>query len=387
MIELNKSILKTDDLKVIIIGAGPAGLTAAYTLSKSNVQSLILEKDNLVGGISRTVNYKGYYFDIGGHRFHTEIKEIERIWNEILPDDLLNCKRLSRIYYEKKYYNYPLLFFDVLTKLGVVKTCLIVNSYLYSCLIPSKEETLEQWISSRFGKRLFNTFFKTYSEKVWGIPCSEIMSEWAETRINKLSLYNASKHAILNLFNKNKDAGIKSLITNFIYPKYGPGMMWETVCHLVQTRGCKVRLDSNVYKIIWSNNKIDKIITKHNGNIEEFKGTNFISSMPIKELILKLEPCVPPLIKKAADKLRYRDFILVALIINKKNIFKDQWIYVHDPGVKVGRIQNFKNWSPHVVPDANMSCLGLEYFCFEGDVLWNLEDNELIDLGINELAR
>lgn len=372
--------------KVVIIGAGPAGLTAAYQLCKAGIRSLILEKDRVVGGISRTVNYKGYHFDIGGHRFFTKVKAVDAMWREVLAEgQFLRRSRLSRIYYNKKFFYYPLRASNALLGLGIWNSVLIFLSYLRAQVFPEKpEETFEQWISNRFGKRLYKIFFKTYTEKVWGIPCNEIMAEWAAQRIKGLSLLAAVKSALIQ---KQQDKGdvIKTLIDAFDYPELGPGMMWQSVKKIVERDGSELRVNAGVQKILWSKGRVDAVQVMIDGIPERIKGTHFISSMPIRELIQKFDPPVPDRVLKAAEALNYRDFLTVALIIKQQQLFPDNWIYIHDGDVKVGRIQNFKNWSPAMVPDPDTTCLGLEYFCFEGDGLWTMPDADLIELGKKEL--
>lgn len=374
--------------KVVIIGGGPAGLTASYHLSKDNVKSTVLEKDQVVGGIARTVNYKKYYFDIGGHRFFTKSEEVEKIWKEVLGDDFLQRKRLSRIYYNKKFFYYPLRAFNAMLGLGLWNSFLILTSYLYGLLNPRKQnDTFEQWVSNRFGKRLFNIFFKAYTEKVWGIPCNEIRAEWAAKRIKGLSLLIALKNVLIKGYNgnKNKKNVIKTLIDEFSYPKFGPGMMWQAIADIIENNGSKLLLGAEVVGIRWVKNQVKELEVKQDGEVKIISGTDFISSMPIKEAIQKFKPVVPKEVLDAANDLKYRDFITVALIVNSRDIFQDNWIYIHDPEVKVGRIQNFKNWSPHMVPNQDKTCLGLEYFCFEGDALWNMSDDQLIGLGTREM--
>jgi protoporphyrinogen oxidase len=373
---------------VVIIGAGPAGLTAAYTLSKVGVRSIVLERDQTVGGLARTVNYKGYYFDTGGHRFFTKVESVENIWKEVLGEDLLQRNRLSRIYYNKKFFYYPLRPLNALLGLGGWNSILILCSYLTAQLFPSKdEETFEDWVSNRFGKRLFKIFFKTYTEKVWGISCNDISAEWAAQRVKGLSLMTALKNAIIKNRNEQRDKRkvIKTLIDEFDYPKFGPGMMWQALVDILQRTGSQVWLGSEVEGIRWSGTKVEALEVKRNGQIELLYGSDFISSMPIREALQRFKPAVPKDVLDAANDLKYRDFLTVALIIRKPMLFPDTWIYIHDPEVKVGRIQNFKNWSPFMVPDPNNTCLGLEYFCYEGDELWNLPDDELIELGKTEL--
>lgn len=372
---------------VVIIGAGPAGLTAAYELCKLGVRAVVLEKDSVVGGLSRTVNYKGYHFDIGGHRFFTKVKAVDAMWREVLTDgQFLRRNRLSRIYYNKKFFYYPLRASNALLGLGVWNSLLIFLSYLRAQLFPEKpEDTFEQWISNRFGKRLYKIFFKTYTEKVWGIPCDQIMAEWAAQRIKGLSLLAAVKSALIQKQQTKGDV-IKTLIDAFDYPELGPGMMWETVSDIVKENGREIRLNAGVNRIIWDGSGVKALEIITDGVPEIVEGTHFISSMPIRGLIKKFDPPVPEAVVKAAEALNYRDFLTVALVVNKRELFPDNWIYVHDADVKVGRIQNFKNWSPAMVPDPEKTCLGLEYFCFEGDGLWTMTDSDLIDLGKRELG-
>ena len=374
------------DKKILIIGGGPAGLTAAYELLKSGVRSIIFEQDQVVGGLSRTINFKNYYFDLGGHRFFTKVKAVENMWREVLGEAFLLRDRLSRIYYNKKYFYYPLRPMNALLGLGVWNSILIVTSYLYAQLFPSREEeTLEQWVSNRFGQRLFKIFFKTYTEKVWGMSCSEIRGEWAAQRIKGLSLVTALKNALVGNGNGNRKNVVKTLIDQFDYPKFGPGMMWQEVADIVRKMGSQVWLGARIEGIRWSGDRIEALEVNRNGQIETVTGTHVISSMPIREAIQKFKPEVPKEVLEAAEDLKYRDFLTVALIIRKDHLFPDNWIYIHDPDVKVGRIQNYKNWSPYMVPDSNHTCLGLEYFCFEGDDLWTMPDDELIELGKREL--
>jgi protoporphyrinogen oxidase len=369
--------------EVVVIGAGPAGLTAAYELTKLNARPIVVEKGSLVGGLARTERYKGYHFDLGGHRFFTKSEEVQKLWHEILGDDFLKRPRLSRIYYNGSFFFYPLKPLNALLGLGPWQSLLVVLSYVRWQLFPCRrEDTFEQWVTNRFGRRLFLTFFKTYTEKVWGISCSELKAEWAAQRIKDLSL----KTALLSMFVKPKRK-IKSLIEEFEYPRLGPGMMWDAMRDEVERRHGIVRLDSEVTRIEWKDARIENVLVSSRGKEEVLAGTHFISSMPVTEFIKKLHPPAPPEVTGAADKLTYRDFLTVVLIINKPHVFQDNWIYVHDPTVKVGRIQNFKNWSPEMVKDPGRTSLGLEYFCTEGDALWSLADDELIELGRREVSR
>jgi len=352
------------------------------------VPSVVLEKDDVVGGISRTAEYKGLLFDIGGRRIFTKVQVVEDMWREVLGDDLLRRPRLSRIYYNKKFFYYPLRPANALFGLGFWNSCLILLSYLKAQLTRGgPEDTFDQWITARFGKRLYETFFKTYTEKVWGIPCTEISADWAAQRIKGLSLLSALRNAILPSAAKNKGEVVKTLIDHFDYPRRGPGMMWERVMEIVEDGGGLVHLGEEVVKINWSGEGVESVETSSAGRRRSIAGTDFISSMPIRELVQRLSPAAPPEVVRAANSLNYRDFLTVALIINKREVFEDNWIYIHDAEVKVGRIQNFKNWSPEMVPDPEKTCLGLEYFCFEGDGLWTMPDAELVQLGAQELDK
>jgi protoporphyrinogen oxidase len=375
--------LQNTDKRVVIIGAGPAGLTAAYELTKLNLRPIVIEKLDKVGGISRTEDYKGFYFDMGGHRFFTKSAEVNQMWQEVMGADFLRRARLSRIYYNHKFFYYPLKPLNTLMRLGLIESILIILSYLRWQLFPYRqEETFEQWVTNRFGKRLFLTFFKTYTEKVWGIPCSKLKAEWAAQRIKDLSF----KTALISMFVKPKNT-ITTLIDQFDYPRRGPGMMWSTVKERVEERGGCVRMNTDVVKINRTENRIDSVVICHDGQQETIAGSDFISSMPLTEFIKKLDPAPPAPVLAAADKLTYRDYLTVCLIANKAETFPDNWIYVHDPSVQVGRIQNFKNWSPDMVPDQSKTSLGLEYFCTVGDELWNMSDADLVELGKREIDR
>jgi protoporphyrinogen oxidase len=372
--------------QVVIIGSGPAGLTAAYQLCKLGLRSVVLEKDSVVGGISRTVHHNGYHFDVGGHRFFTKVKIVEDLWEEFLSkDDFLKRRRLSRIYYSKRFFDYPLTPWNALFGLGLWNSFLILVSYCRAVLLPNRnEKTFEDWITNRFGKRLYQIFFKTYTEKVWGIPCSRLSAEWAAQRIRGLSMLSALKNAMLSRTSSTKADIVRTLTDSFHYPKRGPGMMWESVATKVQENGCELRMRCSVEKIFWENTSIIAVESASGEQTSQVNGSHFISSMPLREFIQKLSPPAPEPILHAASRLNYRDFITVALMIGKSDLFPDNWIYIHDPQVKVGRIQNFKNWSPFMVPEPSKSCVGLEYFCFEGDGLWNMPDDALIELAKRE---
>jgi len=369
---------------VVIIGAGPAGLTSALELSKHQVPAVVLEADKQVGGISRTVNYKGYLFDIGGHRFFTKWDEVNHIWRETLGDKFLLRPRLSRIYYRKKFFLYPLVAKNALFGLGIIESVRILLSYFRSALFPTpKEDNLEEWVCNRFGKRLYQIFFKTYTEKVWGVPCTSIQAEWAAQRIRGLSLVTAVRNALF----PSRTPKAKTLIDRFHYPERGPGQMWETLAGQLNQQDYPVLMERPVVRICHEGGVVTRVITRGPHGEESFAGTHFISSMPIRDLMNALDPRPPEEVCRAANGLRYRDFLIVSLIINHKELLPDNWIYVHEPGVKVGRIQNFKNWSPAMVPDASKTCLGMEYFVFENDELWSSPDPKLLQMASREIAQ
>lgn len=370
--------------KAVIIGAGPAGLTAAYELSNYGLTSTVVEADGVVGGLARTVDYKGYLFDIGGHRFFTKWSEVDRLWHEILGTAFVERSRLSRIYYRGRFFSYPLQPFNALRGLGIGESALILASYARARLLPSsREDNFEQWVSNRFGKRLYGTFFKSYTEKVWGVPCTEIAAAWAAQRIKSLSLGSAVKHA----FFKPKKVRIKSLIESFHYPERGPGQMWQTLAQRLNNQGTRILLNSPVQRIFHDGQKVTHVAVSNNGSLTNVDGSDFISSMPVRELINALDPAPPDAIRQSANSLTYRDFMIVNLIINRRHVMPDNWIYVHDPNVKVGRIQNFKNWSAAMVPDPETTCLGMEYFVSEHDDLWCRSDEDLLRFAAKELAR
>jgi len=369
---------------IVIMGAGPAGLTAAWELIKAGRDVVVWEADpTYVGGISRTVEVSGYRFDIGGHRFFSKSDEVNRVWREIMPDDFIDCPRLSRIYYRHKFFNYPLEAMESFVKLGPLQTIKVVLSYIKARLNPIRPETnFRQWVTNRFGERLFEMFFKTYTEKVWGISCDEISADWASQRIKGLDL----GAAILSAFKGKKAAPTaKTLIRNFFYPRLGPGQMWETATAKITAQGGKILLDRKVQTVHWDETGVTHITgINHLGEFFQQEGTHFISSIPLKELMFSLDPPPPADVRAAANALRYRDFVTVCLVVNRADVFPDTWIYIHDPSVKVGRVQNYKNWSAAMVPDPKVTTLGMEYFCFEGDGLWSATEHDLADLAIRE---
>jgi len=369
---------------VLIIGAGPAGLTTAHELLKAGNRPIVLEQSHRVGGIARTEVYKGYRFDIGGHRFYSKVDEVNELWHEVLGPSFRKTPRLSRIYYNQRYFHYPLKFINTLKSLGVFESARVLGSYLLARLWPGEEETFEQWVTNRFGRRLYETFFESYTEKVWGIPCNQIRAEWAAQRIKGLSLKSALMSA---LFNGNQNT--KTLINEFHYPVLGPGMMWDTFQSKIEQQGGQVWLGTRVVRLLREGNRIKRVIAQQGSETIELPVSEVISSMPISALIKQLSPRPPLKVLEAAGSLKYRALVIVGLIVNRAELFPDNWIYIHEPNVKVGRIQNFKNWSTEMVPDLSKTSLGMEYFCNQApsDELWGRSDAELIALAKEELAQ
>src|SRR3954464_1885061 len=365
----------------LVIGGGPAGLTAAYYLAKRGEPVLVVEADDQLGGIAKTKEQDGYRFDLGGHRFFTKAKEVDDMWHEVLDEEFLLRPRMSRIYWNKKFLMYPLEGMDVVKKLGPVELIRSGLSYLWAAVKPKgREDDLETWVSNRFGKRLYSLFFKTYTEKVWGVPCTELRAEWAAQRIKGLSFFSAAKAAFFG----NRGNKIKSLIGQFHYPRYGPGQLWEAMAREIEARGGEVRLNASAERIVLDE---DGKSVKHvvvNG--EPIAPLHVISSLPLRTAVGITEPSPGAEVQEAAKGLRYRDFLTVGLVIDGEDLFPDNWIYIHEPGVRVGRIQNYRSWSPWMVPDESKACVGLEYFCFEGDDLWTMSDDDLVALASRELG-
>ena len=426
--------------KAIIIGAGPAGLTTAYELlKKSDIKPFVYEATDDLGGISKTANYKGNYIDIGGHRFFSKSDRVIDWWLNILPlqdestvddklkglghdlfiagknnvanpeiDDkvMLICKRLSRIFFLRKFFNYPLsLDFSTFQNLGLTRILKIGFSYLKSRLFPIKnEKNLEEFFINRFGKELYKIFFKDYTEKVWGVPCNTINPEWGAQRIKGLSVTKTFLHAFKKLYLRKSSIRQKdtetSLISTFLYPKYGPGQLWNEVARIIKEKGGEINLNYKVVEINYKENNIIELAVKNQKTGKETiqKGDYFFSTMPVKDLINAMGQKVPDKVKNIAQGLLYRDFITVGLLLNKmkiknetkikthNDIIPDSWIYIQETDVKVGRLQIFNNWSPYMVKDKDKVWLGIEYFCNQGDELWNKPDDEIKQFAINELA-
>jgi protoporphyrinogen oxidase len=430
--------------KAIIIGAGPAGLTAAYELvNRTDIQPVIFEMTTDIGGISKTVNYKGNRIDIGGHRFFSKSDRVMDWWRNIMPlqgagtdgsldisyqgkkrsigvnaegadpdktdNVMLIRNRLSRIFYLRRFFNYPIsLSAETIKNLGIVRIFKIGVSYTWAKLFPiRKEKSLEDFFINRFGKELYKTFFKDYTEKVWGVPCDQIKPEWGAQRIKGLSVTKAIAHALKKTVSPKGDKNMAqkdvetSLIERFMYPKLGPGQMWETVADIVTAKGAEIHMRHQLHSFEFDGDRVvaAKIKNLESGEITRHEGDFFFSTMPVKDLIRSFEREVPPQIRKISDGLEYRDFMTVGLLLNrlkiknqtniptKHDLVPDNWIYIQESDVKVGRLQIFNNWSPYMVNNPDHVWIGMEYFVYEGDTLWNMKDEDMKQFGISELAR
>jgi protoporphyrinogen oxidase len=383
-VQTERMSTRARSIEAAVLGAGPAGLTAAWVLAQRGRAGEVFEADGMVGGIAKTVEFQGYRFDLGGHRFFTKLRPVERLWEEMLGKELLTRPRLSRIYYRGKYLAYPLQAKDVIKRLGLRESVLCALSYLWTRLRPTRPEvSFEDWVTTRFGRRLYDAFFRSYTEKVWGIPGREIRAEWAAQRIKNFSLSKAIL-AILGL----RRTHVTTLIDEFRYPRLGPGQMWERFRERVEERGIAVRLNRRVVGIRHDGTgRVESVVVRRNGGPdEEVQVESVLSSLPLSTLVLSLDPPAPPEVVAAAERLRYRELCLVALVIDEHEPFPDNWIYLHDPGTRAGRVQNFGAWSESMVVPGT-TCLGVEYFCFEGDEIWEMPDEEAVRLATDELTR
>ncbi len=436
----------------IIIGAGPAGLTAAYELlDKTDIKPIIYEESNDIGGISRTIKYKGNRIDIGGHRFFSKSGRVMDWWTNILPlqgapakDDIaigreipiskewfkrdigslkikkkhapdpervdnvmLNRSRLSRIFFLRKFFNYPIaLNYNTFSNLGIKRTVKIGLSYIKTSFSQIKpEKSLEDFFINRFGVELYLTFFKDYTEKVWGVSCSQITADWGSQRIKGLSITNAILHAFKEIFKGESSISQKnvetSLIGQFMYPKHGPGQLWEEVAKLIIENGGEIHYENKVIGIESNGNRLDaiKVLEQSTGEFKRIKGDYFLSTMPVKDLINSFKDDLPCDVSEVAQGLMYRDFITVGLLLNKlkiknetklstvNDLVPDNWIYIQERDVKIGRLQIFNNWSPYLVKDDSKVWIGLEYFCNEGDDMWEMSNENFTDFAIKELEK
>lgn len=360
-------------------------MAAAYQLVCSGQKPIVLEENEQIGGLARTVEFEGFRFDLGGHRFFTDNTEIQHLWKELLGDRLLVRPRQSRIYYEGQFFSYPLRPMEAARKLGPGRAALIVASYIRAHLFPRRpEDSFEAWVTNRFGRQLYEIFFKTYTEKVWGIPCTQVSSDWAAQRIQDLSLWKMLRQALRR--GRSKEHA-RSLIDQFLYPRRGPQEMWDELARRVAGGGGTILTGHRVCLVRTENRRAVAVVAKtFDGRTEEFPAQAVISTMPLRDLVLAIRPEAPPAVRDAAAQLRFRAFLTVCLIIDAPSTFRDNWIYVHSPELRMGRLQNFGNWSREMVPEEGASGIGLEYFAWEGDELWTMPDAELVKLGTKEFS-
>jgi predicted dehydrogenase/protoporphyrinogen oxidase len=369
-------------LGTAILGGGPAGLTAAYIIGRRGKPGAVFEADGTVGGIAKTIEFNGYRFDLGGHRFFTKLGPVQRLWEEMMNGDFLTRPRLSRIYYSGKFFSYPITAKDVVGRLGLFESTRCALSYLWASRRRKRDaDTFEEWVTTRFGRRLYDAFFRSYTEKVWGIPGSEIRSLWAAQRIKNFSLGKAIM-SILGL----KREHVTTLIEEFRYPRLGPGQMWEAFAARAEEDGIGIHLNHRCAGLKHSDGRIQSIVVRQNGDVFEHDVDSVISSIALSDLVLGLDPPPPPEVERAARTLRYRDLVLVALMTTEDEPFPDNWIYLHDPETRAGRVQNYGAWSADMVKPGT-TCLGVEYFCFQGDDIWEMTDEQAVELATQELAR
>jgi protoporphyrinogen oxidase len=370
-----------DSLGAAVLGAGPAGLTSAWVLARRRQRATVLEADGTVGGIAKTVEFDGYRFDLGGHRFYTKLEPVLRLWREMLGPELLTRPRMSRIYYRGRFFNYPLRAKDVFRGLGVIESARSAMSYFYwrRRWRDLRPQTFEEWVVRRFGRRLYDAFFRSYTEKVWGIPGSAIEAEWAAQRIQEFSL----SHAILGILGLQRD-NPATLIEKFLYPRRGPGQMWEAFRHWVEERGIPVLLNHRCVGIRHQAGRVERVIVRTNGTEREHPVDAVLSSIPLPELVESLDPPAPAEVRSAAAQLRYRNLCLVALMTRSAEPFPDNWIYIHDSRTQAGRVQNFGAWSKDMVREGT-TCLGVEYFCFEDDEIWEMSDERAVQMAAEDL--
>ncbi len=374
---------KHSEVETLVIGAGPAGLAAAHRLSREGRRATVLEADSLIGGLARTVEHHGFRFDIGGHRFYTKVARINALWEELLGDKMMTRQRLSRIFYRGKLLEYPLRAGDALRALGVGESAAAIGSYFRARLAPLPGNSFEAWMINRFGRRLYQHFFKTYTEKVWGMPCSEISADWAAQRIRSLSLWGAIVDAV------SRKGGSKhtTLIQQFRYPRLGPGMMWERCRQLIEGSGNQVLTGQAATRVLWEGRRVRGVVAHGPDGDQEYPADFFVSSMPLRQLLLAMDPPPPEEVLAAARALRFRGMMCAGLIVNHPLPFPEQWIYIHSQDVRMVRLQNYKNWSPEMVPDAGKSCLGVEYLAWPDEEFWQLPDEAILAQAAAELDK
>jgi protoporphyrinogen oxidase len=376
------SVVAEPDQGVVVVGAGAAGLAAALLLARAGRPVVVAERADGVGGLARTVERDGYRFDLGGHRFFTRVPEVRALWEEMLGPDLLVRRRRSRILFRGRAFDYPLGAGGALARLGLAESARVLLSYLAARLRPVRPETsLADWMVNRFGRRLFEAFFRPYTEKVWGIPCEAIGAQWAAQRIRGLSLTAAAADAF-----RRGAGGQRTLATEFRYPRLGPGMLWERMRSAAESAGADFRLGHRLVRLRHQGGTVREVELSSPRGPVSLRASHVIATIPLRDLLPALDPAPAAEVARAAAALRYRDFLVVALVLEGPDPFPDTWLYLHDPGVRAGRAQNFRAWSPELVPEAGRSCVGLEYFCSAGDDLWSRSDAELVQVALDDLA-
>jgi protoporphyrinogen oxidase len=367
---------------VVVAGAGPAGLTAALELTRAGRPVVLVEREAEVGGLARTVERAGYRFDLGGHRFFTRVPEVRALWDDLLGADMLVRQRRSRILFHGKTFDYPISAGSAFRGLGVLESARILASYFAAKALPVRpERTLADWLVNRFGRRLFETFFRPYTEKVWGQPCETIGAQWAAQRIRGLSL----RAAVADMLRRGS-GGQRTLVTEFHYPRLGPGMLWDRMRARIEANGGRLLLDHRVSAVRHAAGRVHEVEAVGPGGRRTLPASDLVSTIPLRDLAAVLSPAPPSSVAAAAASLRYRDFLVVALILEGEDPFPDTWLYLHDPGIRAGRVQNFRAWSPELLPEPGRACLGMEYFCSAGDSLWSRGDEELVQVALEDLG-
>ena len=369
-------------MKVGVIGAGPAGLSCAYELVKAGVETDVYEAGPTAGGLARTIELWNQRVDLGPHRFFSKDPRVNKLWLEVVGTDYIMIDRLTRILYKNQFYQYPLKHFDVVKKLGAAETFMCLLSYLRESIWPEEsqgsEETFESWVVRKFGRRLYEIFFKTYSEKLWGIPCTELDADFAIQRIKKFSMLEALKSA----FTSNSNSKHKTLVDNFAYPVHGSGLVYERMAEYILTNGGKINLNAPVNRVLNSGRDVSGLELK-GGAVKKYD--HIVSTMPLTQMVMRLDGVAQDVIE-SAKSLKFRNTILVYLNVRGGDLFPDNWIYIHSPNLKLGRITNFRNWSPALYREETGTILALEYWCNEPDALWSMDDDKLIELGKREMS-
>lgn len=369
--------------EVVILGSGPSGLGAAHELVKRDTPLVIYDLNEKIGGLARSVTYKGNIFDVGPHRFYTKDPIVIKLWEETLGNDFLHVPRLTRIYYRNRFFSYPIKAFNVVANLGIIDTVRMVWSYFIASISPKREaETFEDWVIQKFGRRLYEMFFKTYTEKVWGVPCNQIAAKWAAQRIKGLDLREVIMNALP--FRRQK---VRSLIDEFRYPRHGAGMMYEVMGENIKKKGNEIHQEHRCVEVKHKDGNVTEIVLESKGKKQTVKTPHLFSSIPITEFVQLLNPPAPKEVVKAAQELRYRDHITVNLLLNKVNPFPDNWIYLHSPEVLMARLTSYNNFSDEMTTSPDLVAISCEYFCFRDEEIWKMDDKKLIEFATEELVK